>query len=100
MGANIGAKLQIDQAEADKSIAQAQAESRRAMAVALEQENRALYQEAMAKVQLAEAEVPKALAEALRSGNLGAMDYFNLRNLVADTDMRSRIGSSPDEAPE
>jgi len=100
VGANIGAKLQIDQAEADKSIAQAQAESRRAMAVALEQENRALYQEAMAKVQLAEAEVPKALAEALRSGNLGAMDYFNLRNLVADTDMRSRIGSSPDEAPE
>jgi uncharacterized protein YqfA (UPF0365 family) len=93
VGANIGAKLQIDQAEADKSIAQAQAESRRAMAVALEQENRARFQEALAKVQEAEAEVPLALAAALRSGNFGAMDYYNLRNVIADTDMRTQLGS-------
>ena len=93
VGANIGAKLQIEQAEADKNIAQAQAESRRAMAVALEQENRARYQEALAKVQEAEAQVPLAMAEALRSGNIGVMDYYNLKNVVADTDMRSKLGN-------
>jgi uncharacterized protein YqfA (UPF0365 family) len=93
VGANIGAKLQIEQAEADKNIAQAQAESRRAMAVALEQENRARYQEALAKVQEAEAQVPLAMAEALRSGNIGVMDYYNLKNVVADTQMRSQLGS-------
>ena len=93
VGANIGAKLQIEQAEADKNIAQAQAESRRAMAVALEQENRARYQEALAKVQEAEAQVPLAMAEALRSGNIGVMDYYNLKNVVADTEMRSKLGN-------
>ncbi len=92
VGANIGAKLQIDQAEADKSIAQAKAESRRAMAVAEEQENRARYQEALAKVQDAEAQVPMALAEALRNGNIGVMDYYNLKNVVADTQMRGQLG--------
>jgi len=96
VGANIGAKLQIEQAEADKNIAQAQAESRRAMAVALEQENRARYQEALAKVQEAEAQVPLAMAEALRSGNIGVMDYYNLKNVVADTDMRSKLGNMAD----
>ena len=96
MGANIGAKLQIDQAEADKSIAQAKAESRRAMAVAEEQENRSRYQEALAKVQEAEAQVPLAMAEALREGNLGVMDYYNLRNVVADTDMRDKLGKMAD----
>lgn len=94
VGANIGAKLQIDQAEADKNIAQAQAESRRAMAVALEQENRAKYQEALAKVQEAEAQVPLAMAEALRSGRLGVMDYYQLKNVVADTEMRHGFGRS------
>jgi uncharacterized protein YqfA (UPF0365 family) len=92
VGTNIGAKLQIDQAEADKNIAQAQAESRRAMAVALEQENRAKYQEALAKVQEAEAQVPLAMAEALRAGRLGVMDYYNLKNVVADTEMRQGLG--------
>ncbi len=92
VGANIGAKLQIEQAEADKNIAQAKAESRRAMAVAAEQENRSRYQEALAKVQEAEAQVPLAMAEALRAGNLGVMDYYQLKNLVADTDMRQQLG--------
>lgn len=96
VGANIGAKLQMEQAEADKNIAQAQAEGRRAMAVALEQENRARYQEALAKVQEAEAGVPLALAEALRSGHLGAMDYYNLKNVVADTEMRHKLGLNTD----
>jgi uncharacterized protein YqfA (UPF0365 family) len=96
VGANIGAKLQIDQAEADKSIAQAKAEGRRAMAVAEEQENRAKYQEALAKVQLAEAQVPLAMAEALRNGNIGVMDYYNLKNVVADTDMRGKLGRMAD----
>ena len=91
VGANIGAKLQIDQAEADKNIAQARAESRRAEAVATEQEMKARYQEALAKVQEAEAQVPLAVAEALRAGNLGAMDYYNLRNVMADTEMRKNI---------
>jgi len=96
VGANIGAKLQIDQAEADKSIAQAKAEGRRAMAVAEEQENRAKYQEALAKVQLAEAQVPLAMAEALRNGNIGVMDYYNLKNVVADTEMRGKLGRMAD----
>lgn len=91
VGANIGAKLQIDQAEADKNIAQARAESRRAEAVATEQEMKARYQEALAKVQEAEAQVPLAVAEALRAGNLGAMDYYNLKNVIADTEMRKNI---------
>jgi uncharacterized protein YqfA (UPF0365 family) len=93
VGANIGAKLQMDQAEADKNIAQARAESRRAEAVATEQEMKARYQEALAKVQEAEAQVPLAVAEALRAGNLGAMDYYNLRNLMADTEMRKNIAT-------
>lgn len=91
VGANIGAKLQIDQAEADKNIAQARAESRRAEAVATEQEMKARYQEALAKVQEAEAQIPLAVSEALRAGNLGVMDYYNLRNVIADTDMRKAI---------
>ncbi|MBM4367931.1 MAG: flotillin-like protein FloA [Deltaproteobacteria bacterium] len=99
VGANIGAKLQIDQAEADKSIAQAQAESRRAMAVALEQENRAKLQEAYAKVQDAEAQVPLAMAEALRTGRMGVMDYYNLKNVVADTEMRHGISKVTDNEP-
>ena len=90
VGENIGAKLQIDQANADKQIAQAKAEERRAMAVALEQEMRA-------KVVEAEAEVPRAMAEAFRQGNLGVMDYFRMRNLQADTDMRSSIAGVDEE---
>ncbi|MCA9538373.1 MAG: flotillin-like protein FloA [Myxococcales bacterium] len=96
VGSNIGAKLQIDQAEADKNIAQAQAESRRAMAVALEQEMKARLQEARAKVAAAEAEVPLAIAEALRNGNFGYMDYLQMRNLEADTDMRQHISQLTD----
>lgn len=92
IGKNIGAVLQIDQAEADKNIAQAKAEERRAMAVAQEQEMRAKVEEMRAKVVEAEAEVPLAMAEALRSGNLGVMDYMNIRNIDADTDMRDSIG--------
>jgi uncharacterized protein YqfA (UPF0365 family) len=95
VGSNIGAKLQMDQAEADKNIAQAKAEGRRAMAVAAEQEMRAAYQEARAKVQEAEAQVPMALADALRSGRLGVMDYYNLRNVVADTSMRQSLSEGP-----
>ncbi len=88
VGKNIGAVLQMDQANADKNIAQAKAEERRAMAVAQEQEMKAKAQEARAKVIEAEAEIPKAMAEAFRSGNLGIMDYYNMRNIQADTDMR------------
>jgi uncharacterized protein YqfA (UPF0365 family) len=94
VGANIGAKLQIDQANADLKVAEAKAEERRAMAVAVEQEMRAKAQEARAKVIEAEAEVPKALAEAFRSGNLGIMDYYRMQNIQADTDMRDSIASS------
>lgn len=93
VGANIGAKLQIDQANADKQIAQAKAEERRAMAVALEQEMRA-------RVVEAEAEVPRAMAEAFRQGNLGIMDYYRMKNLQADTEMRGVIASSGDESGE
>jgi uncharacterized protein YqfA (UPF0365 family) len=96
IGKNIGAVLQMDQANADKNIAQAKAEERRAMAVALEQENKALAQEMRAKVIEAEAEVPKALSDALRSGNMGVMDYMRLKNIEADTGMRDSISKSPD----
>ncbi|GGB29044.1 flotillin-like protein FloA [Virgibacillus dakarensis] len=92
VGKNIGAILQTDQAEADKNIAQAKAEERRAMAVAQEQEMVAKVEEMRAKVVEAEADVPRALAEALRSGNLGVMDYMNYKNIDADTDMRDSIG--------
>lgn len=92
IGKNIGAQLQTDQAEADKKIAQAKAEERRAMAVANEQEMKARVEEMRAKVVEAEAEVPLAMSEALKSGNLGVMDYFSLRNIDADTDMRDSIG--------
>jgi len=92
VGENIGAKLQADQAEADKRVAQALAERRRAMAVAREQEMQALVAENRAKVVLAEAEVPRAIAQAFREGNLGIMDYYSLRNIQADTDMRRSIG--------
>ncbi len=91
IGKNIGAGLQIDQAEADKNIAQAKAEERRAMAVALEQEMKAKAQEARAKVIEAEAEVPRAMAEAFRNGNLGIMDYVKYKNVEADTAMRQSI---------
>lgn len=91
IGENIGAGLQTDQAEADKKIAQAKAEERRAMAVAQEQEMRARVEEMQAKVVEAEAEVPMAIAEALRSGKIGVMDYMNLKNIEADTDMRESI---------
>ena len=88
---NIGAALQIDQANADKNIAQAKAEERRAMAVALEQEMKAKAEEARANVIQAEAEVPKAMADAFRSGNLGIMDYYRMKNIQADTNMRDSI---------
>jgi uncharacterized protein YqfA (UPF0365 family) len=98
VGKNIGAELQIDQANADKNIAQAKAEEKRAMAIALEAENRAKAQDARAKVILAEAEVPLAMAEAFRSGNLGIMDYYKFQNIQADTAMRETIGGSkPDK---
>ncbi|CAH2715444.1 hypothetical protein BACCIP111895_02628 [Neobacillus rhizosphaerae] len=92
IGKNIGAELQTEQAEADKKIAQAKAEERRAMAVAQEQEMKAKVQEMRAKVVEAEAEVPLAMAEALKSGNIGVMDYMNIKNISADTDMRGSIG--------
>ena len=91
IGRNIGAALQIDQANADKNIAQAKAEERRAMAVALEQEMKAKAEEARASVIQAEAEVPKAMADAFRSGNMGIMDYYRMKNIQADTDMRASI---------
>ena len=91
VGANIGAKLQIDQATADLKVAEAKAEERRAMAVASEQEMVAKAQEARANVIQAEAEIPKAIAEAFIKGNLGVMDYYKMQNVQADTDMRSSI---------
>lgn len=94
VGENIGANLQASQAEADTRVARAKAEERRAAAVATEQENVALVQENRAKVVAAEAEVPLAIAEAFRSGNLGVMDYYNLRNVQADTEMRSAIAGT------
>lgn len=101
VGKNIGAVLQMDQAEADKNIAQAKAEERRAMAVAHEQEMKAKAQEMKAKVIEAEAQIPMAMAEAFRSGNLGIMDYYKMQNIIADTQMRDSIsqphqgGNSP-----
>jgi uncharacterized protein YqfA (UPF0365 family) len=89
--ANVGALLEAERAETDKKMRQAEAEGRRAMAVAQEQEMRAKLEENRAHVVLAEAEIPKAIAEAFRSGNLGVMDYYNLRNVQADTDMRNAI---------
>ncbi len=97
VGNNIGAKLQADQAEADKRVAQAEAEKRRAMAVARAQEMTALVEENRAKVVLAEAEVPKAISQAFRDGNLGIMDYYNMRNIQADTNMRSAISETDQE---
>ena len=91
VGRNIGAQLQMSQADADKNIAQAKAEERRAMAVAREQEMKALVQEMRARVVEAEAEVPKAIASALNSGKIGVMDYYNLQNLISDTRMRESI---------
>lgn len=100
VGRNIGAQLQTDQAEADKRIAQAKAEERRAMAVAREQEMKAQVQEMRAKVVESEAEVPKAMAEALRQGKLGVMDYYNMRNVMADTQMRDAISKlGPTDGP-
>ncbi|MCX7953650.1 MAG: flotillin-like protein FloA [Bacteroidales bacterium] len=94
VGKNIGAQLMMDQAQADKNIAQAKAEERRAMAVALEQEMKAKAQEARAKVIEAEAQIPLAIAEAFRSGNLGIMDYYKIKNIQADTQMRESISRS------
>ncbi len=94
VGRNVGAQLQMDQAEADRRIAQAKAEERRAMAVAKEQENIAYVQEMRARVVEAEAEVPRAMAEALRSGKMGVMDYYRLQNVEADTKMRDAIAGT------
>ncbi|MFS8581491.1 MAG: flotillin-like protein FloA [Limnochordales bacterium] len=103
VGRNIGAQLQIDQAEADKNIAQAKAAERRFAALAREQEMRAMVEEMRARVVEAEAEVPKALAQALREGKLGVMDYYAMRNIMADTEMRRAIGEAgkrPEDEPE
>ena len=97
VGRNIGAKLQTDQAEADKQIAQARAEQRRAAAVALEQEMSARVEEMRSKVVEAEAEVPKAMAEAFRAGHMGIMDYYRMRNVQADTAMRESLSQEPPE---
>ena len=98
VGRNIGAQLQMDQAEADKNIAQAKAAERRFAALAREQEMRAQVEEMRARVVEAEAQVPLALAQALREGKMGAMDYFTLKNIIADTQMRESIGGG--EEPE
>src|SRR5690606_8398565 len=94
VGANIGAKLQIDQASADLKVAEARAEERRAMAVALEQEMKARNVEMKAKVTEAEAEIPMAISEAFRAGHLGIMDYYRMENVKSDTDMRDSIANS------
>ncbi|TNE68566.1 UPF0365 family protein [bacterium] len=94
VGDNIGAALQADQANADLKVARAKAEERRAMAVALEQENKAKIEEMRANVIAAEAEVPKAIAGAFRSGNLGVLDYYNMKNVMADTTMREKLAGS------
>jgi uncharacterized protein YqfA (UPF0365 family) len=98
VGDNIGARLQADQAEADMRVARARAEGRRAMAVAAEQENQAHIEESRAKLVEAESEVPKAIAESFRNGRLGIMDYYKLRNVQADTDMRRAIATSGDSS--
>jgi uncharacterized protein YqfA (UPF0365 family) len=100
VGSNIGAKLQAEQAEANKQMAQAQAESRRALAVAQEQEMRAKTQEMRAKLVEAEAQIPMAMAEAFRTGRLGVMDYYQMKNLVADTEMRQGIAGSVSTKPD
>jgi len=101
VGKNIGAELETDRAEADKKIAQAKAEERRAMAFAAEQEMKARVQEMRAKVVEAEAQIPIAMADAFRKGNLGIMDYYKMKNIMADTQMRDKIGSGPsDKKPE
>ena len=100
VGENIGAKLQLDQAEADKRRFQAEAEKRRAMAMAQEQEFKAEEQKNRAQVVLAEAEVPRAMAEAFRNGNLGIMDYYRMKNLTADTSMRQSIAGESEEVEE
>jgi uncharacterized protein YqfA (UPF0365 family) len=97
VGKNIGAELETDRAEADKKIAQAKAEERRAMAIAAEQEMKARVQEMRAKVVEAEAQVPLAMAEAFRSGNLGVFDYYKMKNIEADTQMRTAIGNPQQE---
>jgi uncharacterized protein YqfA (UPF0365 family) len=100
VGTNVGAKLMTEQAEADKQVAQARAEGRRALAVAAEQEMRAKVEEMRARLVEAEARIPEAMAEAFRKGNLGVMDYYNLRNVAADTEMRTAISkatSGPDD---
>jgi len=102
VGKNIGASLQADQAEADLRVAQARAETRRAMAVAEEQEMKARTQEMQATVVAAEAEVPKAMAQAFRDGNLGIFDYYNMQNIKSDTGMRESIsdmGEAPSKKP-
>jgi len=99
VGENIGARLQADQAEADMRVARAKAEERRALAYAREQEMKALTQENRAKVVLAEAEIPKAIAEAFRKGNLGIMDYYQLKNIMADTVMRESIADAAKPTP-
>ena len=98
VGKNVGAHLEADQAEADKKVAQAKAESRRAMAVAAEQEMQAKVQEMRAKVTEAEAEVPQAMAQAFRDGNMGIMDYYRMQNIESDTSMRKSISDIDDEA--
>jgi uncharacterized protein YqfA (UPF0365 family) len=97
VGKNVGADLETDQAEADKKVAQARAESRRAMAVAAEQEMKAKVQEMRAKVIEAEAQVPIAMAQAFKEGNLGIMDYYKMQNIQSDTDMRTSISKGDDE---
>jgi uncharacterized protein YqfA (UPF0365 family) len=99
VGANVGAKLQAEQAEANKLVAQAQAESRRATAVAIEQEMKARVQEMRAELVKSEAQVPLAMSEALRAGRLGVMDYYQMKNLVADTEMRSSISGMGGKKP-
>ena len=98
VGTNIGAKLMTEQAEADKQVAQARAEGRRALAVAAEQEMRAKVEDMRAKLVEAEAKIPAAMADALKEGNLGVMDYYNLRNVAADTEMRDSISKSTDRS--
>ena len=97
VGKNVGADLETDQAEADKKVAQAKAESRRAMAVAAEQEMKARVQEMRAKVIEAEAQVPIAMAQAFKEGNLGIMDYYKMQNIQSDTDMRTSISKGDEE---
>ena len=97
VGENIGAKLQAEQADTDLKIARAKAEERRAMAQAREQEMKALVEEMAAHVKEAEAEVPRAMADSFRSGNLGIMDYYRMRNIQSDTEMRTSISESTDE---